>query len=925
MKPFRNYIFACLVLCSVIAGSLSPQSPIVQAQTSRTRIVDRITDAGGNPRQGSVTFVLLTKSATGPSGLVAVKPSVSATVDSSGRFDISVYPSSSISPKAYYNVLFKDASGGQENLGVFDIPTATVISSIAAYKVTDMNLAGPFLLPSVTDLNSLVTNVSTATLAKLNGVTRANNKVQKYSGSSGTFEDTSITDSGSSVTVASPLSVTGNTSITGTFQATSINNTPLNSPTISSPTFSGPLTVNSALTVNSSVTANVFNGSAQGLTNFPTTSVGPTGLASTGAITNNADSDGNASGTIDDSINGVTKRRLNNDGTTDLLGGFVAFTKAGLPSCPCAPGRLARVSDDVHGMFVTDGNAWFPMDATINVRWFGAIGDGGAHPLSDRFGSLAAAQAVYPHATALTQQIDWAAIQGAINAATSGGSVFIPKGTYIVNPLIIEQPLTLRGENMQAMLKPASGATGALLTVAKTGSSTVDQDGFLPYIFINHLSFDGNGRTPSISAIKMQELDHCYLDHLKIENFKYEALDFYSAVRETYVSQILMRWNGDADSGHPGINLNDRSTSTPDATNFIYFSNINSVFSMGDHILLDTVAGKELNGSPVTTRDIFFNNITFHGIVPEHDGLFYTFTTAQKSTRFVVIKAASRVHLIDAPMKIAGIGEPYIHVLAGTHVTPPNGIFLSGVDTQGRYSFTGSQDALRVEAGDVSVSNSNLDGPTNAISASSGALVYTDLSNRYGGAVLIPTRSTLTLPNNLTAKGSLGISSPDSDIQFSLNNTGSGGHQFNLSNGNSGSGNCVGTYLVDSTAGRVLWCADAVNGRFGVRRGLGAGLILPTYGTSIPIDAGLANHFQITVTNTTGFAIANPTNAPTTGSQQIVIEVVNNSGGAMGAVTWGGNYLVAGWTNPANGKRKSVAISFNGGQWVQVGAVSPDL
>lgn len=47
---------------------------------------------------------------------------------------------------------------------------------------------------------------------------------------------------------------------------------------------------------------------------------------------------------------------------------------------------------------------------------FGAIGDGSSHPLSERYATLAAAQADYPHATALTQEIDWAAIQGAYNA-----------------------------------------------------------------------------------------------------------------------------------------------------------------------------------------------------------------------------------------------------------------------------------------------------------------------------------------------------------------------------------------------------------------------------------------------------------------------------------------------------------------------------
>jgi len=67
-----------------------------------------------------------------------------------------------------------------------------------------------------------------------------------------------------------------------------------------------------------------------------------------------------------------------------------------------------------------------------SVKDFGAIGDGGTHPLSERYASLAAAQAVYPFVTSLTQTIDWAAIQAATNTISSGrGSVYIPRGIYI--------------------------------------------------------------------------------------------------------------------------------------------------------------------------------------------------------------------------------------------------------------------------------------------------------------------------------------------------------------------------------------------------------------------------------------------------------------------------------------------------------------
>jgi hypothetical protein len=45
-----------------------------------------------------------------------------------------------------------------------------------------------------------------------------------------------------------------------------------------------------------------------------------------------------------------------------------------------------------------------------NVMWraYGAIGDGTLQPLSERYGTLSAAQALYSFVTSLSQSIDWA-------------------------------------------------------------------------------------------------------------------------------------------------------------------------------------------------------------------------------------------------------------------------------------------------------------------------------------------------------------------------------------------------------------------------------------------------------------------------------------------------------------------------------------
>lgn len=59
------------------------------------------------------------------------------------------------------------------------------------------------------------------------------------------------------------------------------------------------------------------------------------------------------------------------------------------------------------------------------------INDGVSRPLSSIFGSLGQAQAVYPFATALSNELAWAAVQAAVNAAqlnVFGGEVKLPAG-----------------------------------------------------------------------------------------------------------------------------------------------------------------------------------------------------------------------------------------------------------------------------------------------------------------------------------------------------------------------------------------------------------------------------------------------------------------------------------------------------------------
>lgn len=84
----------------------------------------------------------------------------------------------------------------------------------------------------------------------------------------------------------------------------------------------------------------------------------------------------------------------------------------------------------------------------------GAIGDGRMHPLSERFSSLAEAQAIFPAAEALVDSICGVAIQSAIDRAAQrgralqgGGSVFLPAGRYpLSRSLVLPDGVLLEGE-----------------------------------------------------------------------------------------------------------------------------------------------------------------------------------------------------------------------------------------------------------------------------------------------------------------------------------------------------------------------------------------------------------------------------------------------------------------------------------------------
>lgn len=123
----------------------------------------------------------------------------------------------------------------------------------------------------------------------------------------------------------------------------------------------------------------------------------------------------------------------------------------------------------------------------INVHDFGAIGDGKSHPLSERYGSLADAQAVYSaqSSLALTDETDWVAIQAALDAcvAAGGGEVCFPEGVYKLNRALSatftsNAHITLTGMK-RAVLDMTSVPNVATQTLLMVGGAVLGATGLI--------------------------------------------------------------------------------------------------------------------------------------------------------------------------------------------------------------------------------------------------------------------------------------------------------------------------------------------------------------------------------------------------------------------------------------------------------------
>jgi hypothetical protein len=169
-------------------------------------------------------------------------------------------------------------------------------------------------------------------------------------------------------------------------------------------------------------------------------------------------------------------------------------------------------------------------DLCVYVKKYNPVADGATHPLSERYATLTSAQVDYPCATALTDEIDWCAIQSAIdelqgNFSSQASTSCIKRLEFEAKTYVINKPLTnndyinINGNNAVIIGRADFERTGYALKLDKPDNN----DGY-PYpkgsvIYINQITFQyfpqglyfDNNNAGDSSLIK---LDNVYLNFI---------------------------------------------------------------------------------------------------------------------------------------------------------------------------------------------------------------------------------------------------------------------------------------------------------------------------------------------------------------------------------------------------------------------------
>lgn len=136
--------------------SSSNATVTITVTSAKTTITDTLTRADGSAYTGTITFIL-TQAVASPDSIIPATATVSATLNGSGQFTVSLYPSTALSPQAYYQAWYASTNSLQrEFLGLYAIPASSTTITLSPYKVTDTNLATRYAFVPQSAFNSFL-------------------------------------------------------------------------------------------------------------------------------------------------------------------------------------------------------------------------------------------------------------------------------------------------------------------------------------------------------------------------------------------------------------------------------------------------------------------------------------------------------------------------------------------------------------------------------------------------------------------------------------------------------------------------------------------------------------------------------------------------------------------------------------------------
>lgn len=278
-------------------------------------------------------------------------------------------------------------------------------------------------------------------------------------------------------------------------------------------------------------------------------------------------------------------------------------------------------------------------------------------------------------------------LQKAVNAANA---ILLTPDTFIGDNVIIKKPLDIFGSGRNSIVTATPAATGYIFQVDGTQTGAVKNfESHLYGVTLRNFALKGNMRGASIGGIYTRKLDHSLIENLWIEEFQREALCLFSDTRESTFRKIHTRWCANRDTGgtsYPNINLKDQDNAALDANNLCTFEQIYSVYPMGDHVWIDTVAGHGFQSRAHT-----FERCKFHGLVAAKDGAGknpgdWTFTADQKGFRMFQIGNADDIQILNNYINSLGIETKGIDIDTGAGGDPGMILFKNNI-IKGRYSY----------------------------------------------------------------------------------------------------------------------------------------------------------------------------------------------------------------------------------------------